>query len=379
MANLNFDNKLLMQYLSAAGQDLLAGGPIGQNVNAVTQQNIRAQNYMKLLQRMLGGDVPEGGKITTDNKGMKIDVPKSALDTEGQQGSNLSDLQIMLRGAQEGADIRGTGENWTMEDIKGLSFVNPSGSQSGIFDEEAAALAGLTPDDISRVLQFQLAQEELGQQRVTDLVDSIYKLETIRRQQEESQLYDIGLGVPMTREEIAEFRTKDERTAAQKNYEYAREQGFEGTFTDFQDRALTTYQKDYERAKEDGYTGSFSEWVFDLRRAGAINLGEILAREKGKAELEGQLYFKDPDWIEDVSDYVSSEDVQNQIFLAGAEGPAEAEFFRKRAAVGQIERKIKGGGGDIVDVKLSEDGSEIVWTVKWPSGDTETIRYSFGG
>ena len=84
-----FSNPLFLQYLSAAGQDISAGGPIGQNVGRVTEQNIAARSQAKLqnqyltaLGKMLSGDIPEGGKVTMDNKGLKIDVPKAPTAPE---------------------------------------------------------------------------------------------------------------------------------------------------------------------------------------------------------------------------------------------------------------------------------------------------------
>lgn len=107
-------NKLLLQYLAGAGADISAGNPIGGNVNAVTQQNIQAQNFAKLLQRMLGGNVPEGGKITMDTKGMKMDIPQSAL----------GNLQSGMANANEGAKLPGgSGTAWTPENVP--SVFNP--------------------------------------------------------------------------------------------------------------------------------------------------------------------------------------------------------------------------------------------------------------
>lgn len=88
-------NKLFLQYLAGAGADISAGNPLMTNVNAITQQNIQSQNFMKLLQNMLGGEIPEGGKMTMDSKGMKMDIPSSALkgDSTGtsyiQQGGSF--------------------------------------------------------------------------------------------------------------------------------------------------------------------------------------------------------------------------------------------------------------------------------------------------
>jgi len=76
--NLNdlFTNKLFLQYLTAGGSDLLSGNPFGTNVNAVTNQNIASQNFMKLMQQLLSGDET---KATIGKDGMKLQLPAAAL------------------------------------------------------------------------------------------------------------------------------------------------------------------------------------------------------------------------------------------------------------------------------------------------------------
>jgi hypothetical protein len=90
-------NKLFLQYLAGAGQDIGSGNPIGTNVNAITQQNIQSQNYMKLLQQMLGGGIP-GGKLTADDKGLKFDIPKltvdQSLNPSTDMTAGLNDLSL---------------------------------------------------------------------------------------------------------------------------------------------------------------------------------------------------------------------------------------------------------------------------------------------
>ena len=68
-------NKLFLQYLAGAGADIGAGNPIGQNVNAITQQAIASQNFSKLLSEVLG----KGGKAVIDKDNTKLDMPTSLL------------------------------------------------------------------------------------------------------------------------------------------------------------------------------------------------------------------------------------------------------------------------------------------------------------
>ncbi len=78
---------LLAQYLSAAGLDLLSGKPIGQNVAAVTQQQVAARSYANLLKQLLAG----GGKMTVDKDNLRIKAPTTALSmTDPYTGEKLS-------------------------------------------------------------------------------------------------------------------------------------------------------------------------------------------------------------------------------------------------------------------------------------------------
>lgn len=70
-----FQNKLFLQYLASAGGAISAGQPVGPALNQVTQQSITAQNFSKLLAKVLG----EGGKATINKEKTKIDMPTSLL------------------------------------------------------------------------------------------------------------------------------------------------------------------------------------------------------------------------------------------------------------------------------------------------------------
>jgi len=362
-------NKLLLQYLAGAGADIASGQPIGQNVSAITQQNIAAQNMMGLLAKMLAGEVPEGGKITIDNKGTKIQVPK---------------MQSQQQLAAEGSQLPGgSGVDWTKpENIAKLSsFLRPSEGQLG--NISPGDLAGLSTADITQALQGALAVKEFGRKRLRDIADALYK-------QKIMDYYDVLIGretpsvtipgtdIKLTRKEFLDWyktATKDERTAAIKNYEYALQQGFKGSFEQFMDRAKTTHQKDYEyyvtQERQMGREPKpFNEWMLDVAKAGGLSIGEIVGRKKALAEVAGQLYFKDPKWVNDVERYLKSEPVRIRILTADDE-----QLETARETVRFIENKIKAGGGVIEDVKLSEDERTMIWTVKWPSGDVEVIKH----
>ena len=360
-------NKLFLQYLSGAGADIASGQPIGQNVNAITQQNIAAQNMMGLLAKMLKGEVPEGGKITIDNKGTKIQVPNNQSVQQPSTGGLQSDVSI--------------GQS-KLEDFAKLStFLRPSSGQ--LENISPGDLAGLSTSDISQALQGALSVKDFGRKRVNDVIDSLYKQKLIDYYNtligdKTPSITIPGTDIKLTRKEFLNWyktASKDERTAAIKNYEYALKHGFEGSFEQFLDRAKTTHQKDYEyyveqERKMGREPKPFNNWMLDVAKAGGLSIGEIVSRKKALADVAGQLYFKDPKWINDLDRHMKSESVQNKIFTAEDEQLETASEI-----VRFIENKIKAGGGRIEDVELSEDGRTMTWTVKWPSGDKEVIKH----
>lgn len=87
------DNRLLQSMLLNVGASLNPEG-ISPGLQQGLQQTIAAQSqaalnerYIDQLRRMLGGEVPDGGKVTMDSKGMKMDLPKSALGDMTMQGT----------------------------------------------------------------------------------------------------------------------------------------------------------------------------------------------------------------------------------------------------------------------------------------------------
>lgn len=324
-----FGNKLFLQYLSAAGQDVVSGNPIGTNVNAVTQQNISAQNYSKLLNRMLGGYIPEGGKIVSDSKGMKLDIPKSALETSGGQGTGS------LMSAQT-----------TTVPKFDSQFLNPfDSSQSEI---PAADLAGLTPNDISTALNARFTRDQIERKSVNDLMDHMIKAKELSLKIEES-----------------------DRTPATKSYEYATRQGYKGTFEDWEKKAITGHMNDYEAAVKSGYKEPFWKWMLDMAKAGAINLGEKVTEKKAMSELGGLLYFDNPKWIDDVTKHLSDKSVRSKIATSD-----NVNKTRELEIIDFVESKITGTGGSVIKVGFAPDNRTMIWKVKWPSGDVREVKYA---
>ena len=382
MENL-LQNQLFLQYLSGAGSALSAGEPIGPALNQVTQQQISSQNYMKMLQKMLGKGVEfksdAEGKATVTGELSKILGAEEGEDVFGGQFADQKTQPLGGASLQTPQLPATQNQQLNMPEKSGLnqggimSLLNPSSSPLGNFSP--SDLAGLTPKDISEALKFKFAGEELGDKRINDAVDRAYKQTQITGATPSITIP--GTDVKLTRKEYISWFTsasKDERTAAVKNYEFAQSKGYKGDFESFQNSASTSQQKNFESAKKDGYVGSFNEWMLDMAKAGAINLGDIVARQEATKDVSAKKYFTDPKGlVQDVDKYVSSDEVQNELFQY-ADTPQSLEREKVRRKEQFIEGKITSSGGTIIEARL--DKKTFIWKVKWPDGTTSEVKYA---
>jgi len=361
-------NRLFLQFLSGAGGAISSGQPIGPALNQITQQNISSQNYLKLLQKMLSGEeVPEGGKVMMDSKGTKIDIPKTALK---EFGSDLGGIAPDLGGPSTASDTRTQDQT----KLRQLEALNPfPSSQPSI---SAADLAGLTPQDISQALQFKFGQEKLEEEKINSLIDRMYKSALMTKALRPEALDEpFPVNVPgvgkVTQRQWSSLPT-DERAYAL-FVASSKKLGDEEPMTKKEYDLLdpTDKEKFLRAAMKDP---DLMEAARGLAKAGAtrISLGEQLAKKKAFGELEGQLYFKNPKWIDDVSKHIASDKVQDETYLLR---PEQRTAAIERETVKYIESKIVAGDGTIKDVKWAKDGRTLIWTVLWPSGDRETIKY----
>ena len=76
-----FTNPLIAQYLSGLGADLMKyGGNTNEGLqltetNKVTNQSIKANNMMKMIQQALG---PDGSSMKADSKGINLNLTKDS-------------------------------------------------------------------------------------------------------------------------------------------------------------------------------------------------------------------------------------------------------------------------------------------------------------
>jgi len=311
------DNRQALGYLLANyGADISAGG--GEKGITAANNLLSSQKYLKLLQQMLGGNVPEGGSINYkggEGGGMTIKVPSiqsAAPVTTGQNAKFTNDFGVLDLGSNTTRPVQLSGLGEVNPNITGasasqggrlLDLVNPFvGSQQGIPNLKLADLAGLTPETISQALQFKFAQEELGQKKITDMVDAMYKAAGIDldrqtlaqrvkefEQSKEYQTAQTEVDRIKAMTDLVEAINKDDRTELQKNYEYATAQGYEGSLMDFKSTATDPSSvREYEYAvKGSGYKGSYVDFILEKTKAGAAvtqNIfGNTLARMQAQS------------------------------------------------------------------------------------------------
>lgn len=361
-----FKNKLFLQYLSGAGMDIAAGNPLSANVNQATQQNISAQNFASLLKMFLDDS---DSQMTANSKGLSFNLPP---DQAGKMFEVDKSLELPTSNDGTFAVDKSLTSTTTPTSTPTTGGTEPLANPFGVGSAPASnsigsidpkMLAGLSPEHIMSALGMKLKQDELGRQSVKDTIDAIYKKaltdEAIAR------TGDIG---------------KEEKTAAVKNYEYAVSQGEKRSFGEWEKDVRTSNQKDYESAKSGGYTGSFHEWLTDLRKSGAtkIDIGTKVTEALKLGSIKGQQYFQNPDWVDDVKDNINKDKELKTKLEDAMLRNKPTDTIVAEASVKYIESKIKAGRGNIEEVKWDTDGKTIVWSVKWPSGQTEEVRYEVG-
>ena len=242
---------------------------------------------------------------------------------------------------------------------------------------------------ISDAVKIGQNQQQLGQKKLTDVVDTIYKSALIQNMQSSAETSRLNAQTALAKSlrqaplevpgkgkiSLDEWNALDTKTKAYSYYAFdAGQRGEEVIPYDEwsrQTNSPTAFDL-YNLAKDDP---EFQNWLTEYRQSGAtrISLGEKVETKRALTEVENINYFTDPKGglQDDLNKYLSSPEVRDEL-LQFYDDPTGREIAKVRAKENFAVSKIKSSGGKIVDQKL--DGRDFVWTVEWPNGDTTEVR-----
>jgi len=218
------------------------------------------------------------------------------------------------------------------------------------------SLAGLTPKDITQALMLKQGAEELRRKTVSDVTDAAYKGTMMKKAEAETKALTPSIDVPgvgkLTNTEFINWykaATKDDRTAAIKGYEYARDQGYEG---------------------------SFEDWATNLAKLSGTNLGDFMAKEYGKKKVAAESKLSDPEFHQGVIEDLQK-DKQKWGFPPAYEGLKSKGYGEEEAlsrgqslmVIQEMDTRIKAQYGDKVERR--KDG--------WYVGKKRVVRNPYGG
>lgn len=272
-------NPLFLSMISQAGASI---NPNMAGINQLTQNVIGSQNLMKILSKMLSGEVPEGGKLSMDSKGVKVEVPVSALSTS--QESSTTAPQTMAP-AQTAAPASTQQPNISTNLMRAL---NPFAiSQQGI---SASDLAGLTPKDVLEA--FQTAAQTTY---MTGLAQAQMAQAEARRLEEWRRIKEIPEKVPVKvgdqtlyvdpKEALDYYAKVNELPVSYETYKLARE-----------DPEFKSYL--LEMAKAGSTKVEISPYEASKQRTLGTSAGEIMAPDRHveiRKRLEDSGFRPDPD------------------------------------------------------------------------------------
>ena len=358
-------NKLFLQYLAAAGQDISSGKPIGANVNAVTQQNIGAQNqaalqqkYIKMLSDMIGSKMP-GWSASADDKGMKFNVPSNAF----------SNLDSSLNKPLEGNN--GEKQAAPVSPSASQGLINPFVSSQPV-EFSGSELAGMNPEDVTRALSAAISTSDLVRQSTaTDALDGIYPIplpggskvthrqwQSLPKSQKEYAIYAHSAKLSDEKDIMTEEEFKlSEPTMKEKFLRKA-----------MADPKLMEAQKELNRSGSLVFTSEEA-----AKKAGMV------AQETG--DVKAWQYISNGAYVKDLDKYISSTEVRRKLqgLVADETDPIKYqkkyEVAKAQEKASYIRKQIIAKRGKIVDEYLDDDGKTAVFVVKSPTGKSETIKH----
>lgn len=369
-------NKLFAQYLASAGADLAKYGANTNagfqptEINAVTNQSIKAQNaanaqqkYLQLVQSFLGPDKSTltvgPGKlamnITSDSPMFKSILGGEAVTASAPPATNEKGLAD-TRGAVLGVGVpanpfsegQPSGVNFSPSDLAGLTPEDLYGALSGALNmgelrrkvtsgaEEAklreaqinhlnAQTGALTPNieipgtNIKLTSDDWLKWKTLTNKEKMDLLDAKVKGQQIkeseaktRKTELETPSVEVLPGILLSPKDAVDYMSIEDKQKPDivKVYEYARsKQGFKGDLISFKSAfEKTSHKKDYEGAVASGYNKPYWAWLFDMAKAGAINLGGKVEEKRAFGGVERENKVRDPKLFTEVTETLKKDD-----------------------------------------------------------------------
>ncbi len=391
---------------------------------------VKSRNYAAMLQKILSG-MPPGAEMKAgtgaDGK-FTVTMPTASLknnqDLPGFSNGATENMNPLVQNqpASVGGVASPTPTPAPTMNAGGGGFVNPSLSPLNI---SGANLEGLTPAEITQALQLMEGQQRIGVAsedlniRRADLVmrqedqpvDLLTKL--IQIQHINAQTKKLNQGEPLDKPYPVPIPGAGPGgvplVVTQRQWEHIPDKDRAYALYAFQAKQLGSDAKLMSRAEWETYTPTdhikmlkqmqvdpkLLDMEMKLRSAGATNINVGVEKAKALGELQGELFFSDPKWAGTLDTHMGSKEVTQSIFDAGSTARQKAKTsgvkdkkalneadntatVKAKASMkaGFIDDRIRAGGGILVkDTVWDKDGKTAIWTVKWPSGTVQTIRY----
>ena len=374
-------NKLFLQYLSGAGSALQQGQPVAPALDKITNQSISAQNYAKLLSKLLGSDESKG---TFSNKGLNLTIPASELKSGAFLGDNPLGNPLSTTSTQTQA-LTSSSSPAPSPSINPnqMGVVNPFAG-SPLRNISASDLAGLTTQDLSTILSGALSVEQLKQKKVSDVIDSMYKQAQISKMEKGDSL---DQAFPVDVPGVGKVTHRQWSTMPDKEKQYALFVNMAKQLGDKDIMSKEEYESYVDSLKPNERTRFLKDLLKDpklmqaeksLRQAGATNisLDTKLTEKKAMSDVETRNYFAKGEHITDLNKHMEKADFANVPGKAGsAEYIANVANAKANEGINFIKSKILAGGGTLAaPTRFEKDGKTMVWTVKWPDGEVKEIR-----
>jgi hypothetical protein len=368
-------NKMFAQFLSAAGADISETGNLGKNLNSAVQGDISSQNYAKMMQRILAGQMP-GVNASIDDKGLSFKVARET--PVGSPGPDPGTTGVPML----------TPSTPNLQNEQNQGQFNPF--QSGQLNFSASDLAGLTPEMMQSVINDKLSMEQMRQKSMNDLYEHqrqalndaserAYRQQLIKQSEAQISNYQSEDQRRQEESQIAWFKAQKESTPADlQMYQYDVENnGFKGSLKEWRDKiaADPTEQRNYELAKSQGFKGTFFDYQLALKKAGGvhIDLGTQLAEKAGMNRIEKESYLGSDKFETDIDKHITGlrQSIMNSIPTKNAQGKplsdAEYEAAESKATAEKkkefIEQYVQNNKGTIVNEQLV--GKDLVFVIRW--------------